>query len=240
MNTMTDVALVVGASRGLGRGIADALAETGRSGLVVGVSRTAPSDGGVRVEIADAADPHTAGRLLRRYDPRVLVLVAGAVRPVRPLHRHAWETFSVNWHADVKIAFEWLSAALRTPMRPGGRIVVISSGAALAGSPLSGGYAGAKATQRFVAGYAQDEADRAGLRLTVTSVLPRITPLTDVGREAVQAYAARNGQTEAEYLAQIGPPLTPELAGKAVIKLVQADPLGPAYLLDGTGLRALS
>lgn len=40
---------------------------------------------------------------------------------------------------------------------------MISSGAALAGSPLSGGYAGAKATQRFITAYAQGEANRAGL-----------------------------------------------------------------------------
>jgi 3-oxoacyl-[acyl-carrier protein] reductase len=38
-------------------------------------------------------------------------------------------------------------------LRPGSRVVVFSSGAALGGSPLSGGYAGAKATQRFIAAY---------------------------------------------------------------------------------------
>jgi hypothetical protein len=46
------------------------------------------------------------------------------------------------------------------------------------------------------------------------SSCPRMTPLTDVGRPAVQAYAARSGQTEAEYVAQLGPPLTPEMAGR--------------------------
>jgi hypothetical protein len=75
---------------------------------------------------------------------------------------------------------------------------VISSGAALNGSPLSGGYAGAKATQRFIAAYAQAEANRAGLDVTLTTVLPRITADTDLGRPAVQAYAARSGQTEEE------------------------------------------
>jgi NAD(P)-dependent dehydrogenase (short-subunit alcohol dehydrogenase family) len=70
---------------------------------------------------------------------------------------------------------------------------VISSGAAVQGSPLSGGYAGAKATQRFISAYAQEEARRAGLDITFTAVLPRITPLTDLGRPAVQAYAARAG-----------------------------------------------
>lgn len=66
---------------------------------------------------------------------------------------------------------------------------MISSGAAVAGSPLSGGYAGAKATQRFITAYTQDEANRAGLGISFTALLPRITPLTDLGRPAVQAYA---------------------------------------------------
>jgi hypothetical protein len=66
-------------------------------------------------------------------------------------------------------------------------VVVVSSGAALntAGSPLSGGYAGAKATQRFITPYAQDEAKRACLDITFTTLLPRFAPMTDVGRPAV-------------------------------------------------------
>jgi len=88
------------------------------------------------------------------------------------------------------------------PLRPGSRVVVVSSGVALAGSPLSGGYAGAKATQRFITAYAQEEASRADLRITFTAALPQITPLTDLGRPAVQAYAARNGQSGEEYVQQ--------------------------------------
>jgi len=120
-------------------------------------------------------------------------------------------------------------------------VVVVSSGAALAGSPLSGGYAGAKATQRFITAYAQEEANRAGLDITFTAVLPRITPLTDLGRPAVQAYAARAGQTEDEYMQQMGPPVTPEVAGAALLELIQTDPatIDPAYLLSGAGLQNL-
>ena len=106
---------------------------------------------------------------------------------------------SINWQTDVRIAFHWLREALLKPLRPGSRVVVVSSGAALAGSPLSGGYAGAKATQRFITGYAQEEARRAGLDITFTAVLPRITPLTDLGRPAVQAYAARAGAVYLDY-----------------------------------------
>jgi len=139
------------------------------------------------------------------------------------------------------MTFQWVREALLTPLEPGSRIIVMSSGAALQGSPLSGGYAGAKTTQRFIAAYAQDEATRAGLGITFTSILPRITPLTDLGRPAVQAYAARAGLTEDEYMEQMGPPVTPEAAGHAVLELLGGDPaaLAGAYLLTGDGLKEL-
>ena len=241
--------MVVGASRGLGRGITTALAEAGARVIAVARTNSALAElaeragvtGAVQPEIADAADATVAGALLDRYDPYAVILVAGARPLMRPLQQQTWETFSANWQVDVRIAFHWVREALVRPLRPGGRVVVISSGAALQGSPLSGGYAGAKATQRFIAGYAQDEANRAGLGITFTAVLPRITPLTDLGRPAVRAYAARNGQTEEEYLAPFGDPLTPQAAGAAVLELLGADAtaLVPAYLLGGTGLREL-
>jgi NAD(P)-dependent dehydrogenase (short-subunit alcohol dehydrogenase family) len=237
---------VVGASRGLGRGIATAFAEAGAP--VVAVARSGPAlaelastSASIRTEVADAADATVAGSLLDRHEPEVVVLVAGASPLMRPLQHQTWETFSVNWQTDVRIAFHWLREALLKPLRPGSRVVVISSGAALAGSPLSGGYAGAKATQRFVTEYAQDEARRGGLGITFTAVLPRITRLTDLGRPAVRAYAARSGQSEKEYLQQMGEPLTPAIAGAAVVELVRADTatVAPGYLLTGAGLQTL-
>lgn len=233
--------IVVGASRGLGRGIAAAFADAGSH--VVGVARTAPTPAdasdGIESVVADARDAVVAGSLIDRYQPDVVVVAAGAAALMRPLQHHTWETFSANWDTDVRIAFHWLREALLTPLRTGSRVIVISSGAALAGSPLSGGYAGAKATQRFITGYAQDEADRAALGITFTTVLPRLTPLTDLGRPAVKAYAARSGQSEADYLRQLGDPLTPEVAGTALVELVQADPVAPSYVLGAGGLQPL-
>src|SRR5437868_15035514 len=238
--------VVVGASRGLGRGIARAFAEAGAP--VVAVARSGPalaelatSGTNIRTEVADAADATVAGSLLDRHEPEVVILVAGASPLMRPLQQQTWETFSVNWHTDVRIAFHWLREALLKPLRPGSRVVVVSSGAALAGSPLSGGYAGAKATQGFMTAYARDESERSGLGITFTAVLPRLTPLTDLGRPAVRAYAARSGQSEDEYLRQLGEPLTPAVAGAAVVELVRADPatLAPGYLLTGGGLQTL-
>jgi NAD(P)-dependent dehydrogenase (short-subunit alcohol dehydrogenase family) len=247
MSDLSDrTTVVVGASRGLGRGIASAFAEAGAP--VVAVARSGPAlaelattNANIRTEVADAADATVAGSLLDRHEPEVVILVAGASPLMRPLQHQTWETFSVNWHTDVRIAFHWLREALLKPLPPGSRVVVVSSGAAVAGSPLSGGYAGAKATQRFITGYAQNEANRAGLGITFTAVLPRITPLTDLGRPAVRAYAARSGQSEEEYLEQMGEPLSPEAAGAALLELVRADAatVAPGYLLTGAGLQKL-
>jgi len=118
---------------------------------------------------------------------------------------------------------------------------VVSSGAAINGSPASGGYAGSKATQQFIAAYAQDESRRAGLGITVTAVMPRMTPFGEVGRRGIRAYAARGGQTEEAFLEQLGEPLTPEISGFALVDLVRADPatMAPGYLLTAAGLQEL-
>ena len=238
--------LVVGASRGLGRGIAPAFAEA--DAPVVAVARTGPAlaelattSATIRTEVADAAEETVAWSMLDQYQPEVLILVAGAHPVMGPLQDQTWETFSVNWHTDVKIAFTWLRAALLQPLPPGSRVVVVSSGAAINGSPASGGYAGSKATQRFIACYAQDESRRAGLDITVTTVLPRMTPLGEVGRRGIRGYAARGGQTEQAYLKQLGDVLTPEMAGSALMDLVRADPAttAPEYLLTAAGLQKL-
>jgi len=243
-------AMIVGASRGLGRGIVSAFAAAGAK--TVAVSRTTPisatgdSLDNVQWEIADAGDATVAGRLIDLYAPNIVILVAGATPHMRSLQQQTWETFSIHWQSDVRIAFHWLREALLKPLRSGSRVVVVSSGAALGGSPLSGGYAGAKATQRFMTAYAQDEARRAGLDITFTAILPRFAPMTDVGQAAVQAYAARNGVSVEDFLrshrATSGPPVAPEIAGLALLQLILQRPatIAASYVLDGNGLHAQS
>lgn len=241
---MTGPTVVVGASRGLGRGIAAAFARAGEP--VVAVARSAvglaelqASQPGVTVEVADARDASVPGAVLDRHAPRVLVIAAGASPLMRPLQHHTWETFSAAWDTDVRIAFHWLREALLTPLRPGSRVIVVSSGAALNGSPLSGGYAGAKATQRWVTAYAQEESRRAGLDITFTAVLPQLTAATELGQAAVRAYATRAGRTIEEHIRQLGDPLTPELAGTALLDLARGEAMAPAYRLSSAGLQVL-
>jgi 3-oxoacyl-[acyl-carrier protein] reductase len=243
---MTDLSgkttIVVGASRGLGHGIATALAEAGAP--VIAVSRTeAEFAGSVKQELADAGDPEVVADLVERYEPDTVVVVAGAVPHMKPLAEQTWESFGVTWETDVRIAFHWLREILRKPLKDGSRVIVISSGAAVGGSPLSGGYAGAKATQKFITGYAQGEAKRGGKNITFTTVLPKFAPETGVGKPAVEAYAELSGMSLEEFLSKQGPLLNPQIAGEAVVELVssEADEVaGAAYMLTGKGLKKLS
>jgi len=240
------VAIVTGASRGFGRGIAAALTKAGAR--VTGVARDGGQLAEVRAELGesftpvtgDAADPALAGQLIDAYRPDLLVLNAGATPLLRPIQRHTWETFGRTWDVDVRHAFGWVREALLAPLAPGSTVITMSSGAALAGSPLSGGYAGAKAAIRFVSAYAADESQRAGLGIRFVSVLPQLTPATELGAAAVAAYAQRAGQDLASYTENMGPALTPEQVGKAIIGLIEAPAPaeGPeAYLLTAGGLR---
>ena len=239
-------ALVVGASRGLARGIAQAFDSRGASVVAVArdadrLTELAAARPSIQSEVADATDAAVAAALVGRHRPDVLALVAGATPRLAPLHEQTWEEFSVNWETDVRLAFNWLKQALLTPLRPGSRVIVMSSGAALNGSPLSGGYAGAKAAQRFMASYADQESKRAGLGISVTAVLPRLTPATDLGAPAAAAYAGRAGLTVEQFRSRLGRVVTPASAGDAFVDLATRDAatLSPAYTLSGDGLQPL-
>jgi hypothetical protein len=71
------------------------------------------------------ADATVAWSPLDEYEPQVLILVAGANPVMRPLQYQTWETFSVNWHIDVKTAFTWLREPPLKPLPPGSRVVVV-------------------------------------------------------------------------------------------------------------------
>ena len=117
-------------------------------------------------------------------------------------------------------------------------MVTLSSGAAVFGSPLTGGYAGAKAAIRWMSAYAADESQRAGLDIRFVSVLPQLTPATELGAVFAAAYAAREGAGAAARGG--GEPLTPEQAGQAITALVTGDGYDQdAYLLAAAGLRPL-
>ena len=85
-------AMVTGASRGFGRGIATALSRSGAQVVGVGRDRAALDelrtelDGSFTAVPADAADPTVAAQLIDAYRPAILVLNAGATPLPRPVH----------------------------------------------------------------------------------------------------------------------------------------------------------
>lgn len=243
---LTPTAIVTGAGRGFGRATATALS---RAGLrVVGVARDRTDLEKLQAELgdafvpvsADATDPAVAERLLAQYAPRVLVLNAGAVPLARPVHEHTWETFSLHWQSDVQHVFHWTRLALTVPLPPGSTVVALSSGAALRGSPVSGGYAGAKATIRFLSAYAAEESQRGGLGIRFLSVLPPMTPGSGVGDAGVAGYAARSGVTEADFVQRLGATTTPDQIGRTITDLaLDPDRTHAGYQLTASGPVAL-
>ena len=238
-------AVVVGASRGLGRGVAESLSEAGASVLAIARDRIrldelSAAHPSIDVKVADATDPTVAGDVIDARDPDILAVVAGATPLLHPIHHHTWETFSLPWQVDVRIAFTWLREALLKPLRPGSRVLLMSSGAATGGSPMSGGYAGAKATIRFIAEYADEEAGNGNLGIRVVTILPKLTPATALGLAAVRGYAARRAVSEEQFRHMLGAPVTPEIAGEAFVGLATGElDGGVAYALTGDGLSGL-
>jgi NAD(P)-dependent dehydrogenase (short-subunit alcohol dehydrogenase family) len=237
--------LVVGASRGLGRGIAEQFSAAGAN--VTALARSGPAleqlaaaIPTIGIEVADATDSSVVNTMLERHKPDVLVLVAGAQPTMLPLQEQTWETFSRNWEVDVRMTFEWIRKALVLPLAAGSQILVMSSGAAIPGSPMTGGYAGAKAMQRFLAAYANEESTRADLGITVSAVLPGMTPETDIGRAAIATYADRAGVSEQQLSQRIPPPVTPLTAGDAFVALASGEHSPGAYTVTGTGLQELT
>ena len=245
--TRSKTAIVTGGSRGLGRGVVQALAAGGLDVIALardaeGLAALARELENVHPVVADAADELVAGRLLQERLPDLVVLCAGASPLLRPLHLHSWETFSQNWEVDAKSAFAWLRNALLLPMKPGSHSVIISSMAAVNGSPLSGGYAGAKRMLWLMADYASQEVNRLKLGIRIHCLLPTLNPSTDLGRAAVAAYAERAGVSSDEFSKRLAPYLTPAIMGDAIVELYSNpsrwDKL--AYQIGGAGLKPLN
>lgn len=240
-------ALVIGGSRGIGRGMALALASAGAQTTVVARESQAlhdlTSETSLAVVAGDATDPTLAGQLLDKFDPDIVVLSAGTVPLMRPLSQYDWEAFTTQWNTDVKITFHLLRESLLLPLRPDARVIVLSSGAALGGSPLSGGYASAKQAQRFLCSYARREVGQRELGFRVHCILPTLNPNTRLGEVGVRGYARAEKMTPKDYVREkLPPPPTPQSAGKALIELLTQDAhkdLDEA-ILTGAGLKPLA
>jgi NAD(P)-dependent dehydrogenase (short-subunit alcohol dehydrogenase family) len=239
--------VVVGGSRGVGRQIVEAARRNGA--LVLAVARSegplrqlAQEVSGTEVLSLDATDEGAPSKVFDVLQPDVLVVCAGAFPPAAPMHLQSWLEFAVNWDIDVKIAFHFCKAALSRPLPAGTLVILISSGAALAGSPNSGGYAGAKRTQIFMANYGQKESDRLGLGLRFTALAPRIMPDTELGKHAVAGYSRYLRISEADFIQSMESVPTSLDVAAGVIEVVRNPnrSKGKVFIVSGRGLQAVT
>jgi NAD(P)-dependent dehydrogenase (short-subunit alcohol dehydrogenase family) len=240
-------ALVTGGSSGLGLGIVEALVAAKANVVVVARDAQRLADVerrlGVTTVVGDVADAGFAESLLREFRPTVLALNAGAIPAMGPLHEQTWEGFSNTWNTDVKAGFHWLQAALRLPLARGSRVLVGSSGAAVNGSPMSGGYAGAKRMLWLMAGYANTVSAEQDLGIRFQAIVPRqMLAAGGVGRAGADAYARRKGVTPEAFLANFGTPMSAREFGDHIVSIL-TDPQyesAPAFALKGdSGIQAL-
>jgi NAD(P)-dependent dehydrogenase (short-subunit alcohol dehydrogenase family) len=235
--------VVIGGSRGVGRQVVREAVRNGARVLAVArqegpLRQLAQDVPGAEVLSLDATDEAAPAKVFDVLQPDVLVLSAGAFPPAAPLHEQNWQQFRVNWETDVKMAFHFCKAALTRPLAPGASVILISSGAALQGSPISGGYAGAKRTQIFIQNYSQKESDRLGLGIRFMALAPRMMPDSELGRHAVAGYSRYLGISPAEFVQGMETPTTSSDVAAAAIELVtNPDPSqGNVFVVWGKGL----
>jgi NAD(P)-dependent dehydrogenase (short-subunit alcohol dehydrogenase family) len=239
--------VVTGGSRGLGLGLVEALVAHGAAVTVV--ARNADALKFVRAQLgvatisADVTDETAAHRILSQVRPDILVLNAGAKPRMGRLDQLSWADFAAPWETDVRGGLYWLQAALTLPLKRGSRVLVVSSGAAQNGSPLSGGYAGAKRTLWFMARYANNVSEQKDLGVRFQTIVPlQMVGDTGVGDEGAHAYARAIGIKRDEFLARFGAPMPPREFGEKIVSVLD-DPKyteGFAFGLKGaTGVTIL-
>ena len=240
-------AVVIGGNRGLGLAMVESLVARGARVTVVGRDeqrlREVATRLGVDIVRGDATDEALAKSVLGDVRPTLLLINAAAIPGLGLIHEQTWEEFSRCWSNDVKASFHWLQQALRLPLAKGSRVLLNSSGAAVNGSPLSGGYAGAKRMIWLMAEYATGLSRQLDLGITVQALVPRqMIGETEHGRIAAEGYAKRKGVSVSEFLAGFGAPLTAKEVGEHVATLL-TDPkydTGIAYAVKGdTGIVSL-
>jgi len=185
---MSKVALVTGASRGIGRSIALALAAAGYAVVVNFASRRGDADattaaiqagGGTAVALqADVSDAAAVARMFAATDERfgrldALVNNAGIGRRVDRLTDIDDETWRRTLAVNLDGAFFCMRAAIpRLQAAGGGRIVNISSGAARTGGAIGAHYAASKAGMLALTAKAARELAREGI--AVNALLPSV------------------------------------------------------------------
>jgi NAD(P)-dependent dehydrogenase (short-subunit alcohol dehydrogenase family) len=209
MTTSSSTALVTGGSRGLGLGIATALADAGHRIIVV-----------ARSEGVDVTDEAAVERLIARTGPiDVVVNAAGAPPVLQTPDRMTWDAWRTPIDVDVRGVFNILRAAAPA-LTDGATVVNVASGAVVVGSPLHASYS---AGQAALLSLSRSLGAWLAPRGVVThSLSPSLTLAGDTGRLGATSFGAPDGLTAEEWFERrFGDEmLTPEQTGAAVLSLL--------------------
>ncbi len=229
--------VITGASEGLGLAMARALIARGASATAIARNADKLDQAralGATTIAGDATDSDLMSRVVAGEKPDILILNAGARLPMKPIDRQTWDEFSVAWNTDVKAGLVGMQAALNVPMRPGTRVLAMSSGAAMVLSApfidpatlrLSGGYVGAKRMLWYMAHQANTVSRERKLDISFQVLVScQLIPGTTLGRNVAAAYAELEGMTPEEHvLHRYGSILEPERFGQMAADFI-ADP----------------
>ena len=229
--------VITGGSQGLGLAMVEALAACGANVTAISRDRgnlAAAEQAGAAVIAGDATDAALMNSVVREEAPDVLILNAGTRLPIKPIDRLSWDEFSIVWNTDVKAGLVGIQAALHTPMKRGGRVLVMSSGAAMVlGVPyivpedlsLSGGYVGAKRMLWFMAHSANTVSRERDLGINFQVLAPlQLIPGTTLGHQVAAACAEVEGIGIDEHvMRRYGSVLRPAQIGQQVAELL-SDP----------------
>ena len=235
MSALTHQHIVVtGASQGLGLAMTKAL--LARGARVTAIARSKDRldlarQLGAAAIAGDATDPDLMNRVVADQQPDVLILNAGARLAMKPIDAQSWDEFSAVWNTDVKAGLAGMQAALNTPLKPGARVMAMSSGAAMvmsvpfiepASLRLSGGYIGAKRMLWYMAHQANTVSRERGLGLHFQVLVPgQVIPGTVLGHEVAAAYARLEGvSAEQHVLDRYGSILAPDRFGEMVADMI--------------------
>lgn len=180
--------VVVGGSRGVGRSIAEAALS--ERATVMAVARGEPAlaqfaweTPGVKTFAVDATVESAPDEVFAALEPDALVICAGALAPSAPLYEQNWKAFSANWgdgRPDIVPVLQGRAPTSAQSGRPDHSDLQWRS--LDRGPPNSGGYAGAKRMQMFLAGHSQKESDRLGLDLRFMAASRAFRPRWASGR----------------------------------------------------------
>lgn len=223
-----EIAFVTGGGRGLGRGMAEALA---RAGALVAVAARSPAQieetaaaiattGGTAIALAcdvtdrESVDAAFAETVARLGAPTLLINNAGVQGPLGPLG----ELDPAQWWAAQQVhvlgSLHCITAALPAMLRAGqGRIITITSQAGTFVAPNASAYAIAKASLIRMTEHLDAERRAQGIR--AFAIQPG-TILTDM---SAQTLSSPNARAHAAPLVALLESVTEQASGDAMEKL---------------------